>query len=89
MNDGKFRFPNSSLMIGTAFEAGGCYEDWGFVVYQRTKDGINRLAEGRNVEDAIKKAQKKLSCDHVWEKNGWCNKCHGHKTFLSNENTTD
>lgn len=82
INDGKFRMPDSSLFIGTGFEIGGTYEDWGFGVF-RFKDGkMNCIAAARTIEDAIKKAQDKLSCDHIWEENGWCNKCKGHKTFL-------
>jgi len=82
INDGKFRMPDSSLFIGTGFEIGGTHEDWGFGVF-KFKDGkMNLLASGRTPEIAITKTQELLACDHVWEDNGWCHKCKGHKNFL-------
>lgn len=83
INDDKFRMPDSSLFIGTGFEIGGTYEDWGFGVFKYSNNKMNLIASGRTIEEAITKAQKLFICDHEWGDNGWCNKCKGHKTFLS------
>lgn len=64
---GKIQFPDSTIYIGTGFEIGGTYEDWGFGVYQfqpsqkdektgQTLFTKKLIAEGRTIEQAINKA---------------------------------
>jgi len=85
MADGKFRFPDSTLFIGTGFELGGAYEDWGFGVFRWTKEGMQCIASGRSLADAIIKARDRLVCEHEWDDRGWCSKCHGHVKWLGIE----
>ena len=55
----KFLYSNLplDLSIGTEFEVGGRYEDWGFVVNYKG----NKISEGGNLEQAINNAKIKLS----------------------------
>lgn len=85
MADGKFRFPDSTLFIGTGFELGGAYEDWGFGVFRWTKGGMQCIASGRSLTDAITRARDRLVCEHEWDDRGWCSKCHGHVKWLGIE----
>ena len=55
----KFLYSNLplDLSIGTEFEVGGRYEDWGFVVNYKG----NKISEGGTLEQAINNAKIKLS----------------------------
>lgn len=55
----KFLYSNLplDLSIGTEFEVGGRYEDWGFIVNYKG----NKISEGGNLEQAINNAKIKLS----------------------------
>jgi hypothetical protein len=55
----KFLYSNLplDLSIGTEFEVGGRYEDWGFVVNYKG----NKISEGGTLEQAINNAKTKLS----------------------------
>jgi len=63
--DGK-GFPDQNVYLGVEFEAGGCYEDWGFIVvrfdYNKDKDAYDRkvIASGRTLESAIAKARTSI-----------------------------
>lgn len=62
-------FPPDRLLIGMAFEAGGAYEDWGWVMYEKTfvegsgltEHGgcwrLRRFAEARTLPDLLAKAE--------------------------------
>lgn len=54
----KFLYSNLplDLSIGTEFEVGGRYEDWGFVVNYKG----NKISEGGTLEQAINNAKTKL-----------------------------
>lgn len=51
-------FPDSNLYIGTAFEVGGAYENWGFVVrrWDTVKKEFKLIATHRNLKGVIEKA---------------------------------
>lgn len=66
-------FPDSSIRIGVDFEVGGAYEDWGFVVEQKTKDGLKRITAGRTLEKAIESATKRIR--EEWEAKEDVKKC--------------
>jgi len=57
-------FPDNNVMIGVDFEAGGCYETWGFVIYKKIFDDttmkydLKTISEGRSLEQAIANARK-------------------------------
>lgn len=55
----KFLYSNLplDLSIGTEFEVGGRYEDWGFIVMYKG----NKISEGGTLEEAINNAKSKLS----------------------------
>jgi len=55
----KFLYSNLplDLSIGTEFEVGGRYEDWGFIVNYKG----NKISEGGTLEQAINNAKIKLS----------------------------
>lgn len=59
----KKRFPDSTIVIGTAFEAGGVIEDWGFVVSRITDDGLKTISEARDLETALEIAKIKLEAE--------------------------
>lgn len=71
-------FPDSSLLIGTAFEVGGSYENWGFVVYRKKDyaDGrwkLETVAAGRTIQAATDKARDRLRRE--FHKNDQKEKC--------------
>lgn len=54
-------YPRSNYMIGVEFEVGGAYEDWGYMVYQKTGENTFRpFASGRNLEQALENAAEKI-----------------------------
>ena len=56
-------FPDSTLYIGTSFEVGGTYEDWGFVVkkWQGKDKGFKLIATHRHLKGVIEKAINRLN----------------------------
>lgn len=48
-------FPDESFTVGVKFEAGGAYEDWGWVVYKAGKI----YCEHKNLQSCLKIARDK------------------------------
>lgn len=51
-------FPDSTLYVGTAFEVGGTYENWGFIVkkWDTVKKEFRLIATHRNLKGVIERA---------------------------------
>lgn len=47
--------------------------------------GMQCIASGRSLADAITEARDGLVCKHEWDAHGWCSKCHGHVKWLGIE----
>ena len=56
-----YDFPDSTLYIGTAFEVGGAYEDWGFVVKKWSEGKLKTIAAHRDLKGVIEKAIRNLN----------------------------
>lgn len=57
----KYSFPDESIKIGVAFEVGGAYETWGYIIYK----GDQVIATHRNdIEKCCDIAAKKLKKEY-------------------------
>jgi len=81
-NPPKGGFPDSRIRIGVAFEVGGTYEDWGYLVEYDGK----RIAAGRTLRDTIDKARKIIRED--FDKDTEVKKCNcGNEGIMTRSDT--
>lgn len=60
---GKKEFPDSTLFIGTGYEIGGAYEDWGFGVFKLIDGKLTEISSAKTLDSAIAQARMRLQAE--------------------------